>query len=206
MPALDFMNFLVTWKEAYCGDWSIESMPISPDSAKQINFNWMKQRANRFIVAGKYTCLKHVGKIITTDTPADLDMVLKYLPNMNGTVLINGIKLGVIIKYLMGIPGKIKKLTVVEPDKKLLKLVSQQLLEYSPKFPVEFVHSEYLDYVPTCGYDYVFHNCWSDIKSENLEEMRKLFKKYKSITGYQHAWWYHECLYKDDGEQWQERL
>lgn len=179
------------------GDWKISRFRITIKEADFHNLKESIHGGRRTILAGVYTKLTHSGKIIMSDTPAELedhmeparrardDRGIQYIPNR---VLINGLGLGVLAQACLDEPT-VAHVTVVEKSSDVLALVGPH---YEKKYGdrLTIVHADALDWKPPKGRRYcvVWHDIWSDIRADNLPEMHRLHRKYGRRCDWQGSW------------------
>lgn len=140
----------------------------------------------RDFVAGTYTRLTTGFSVVMSDTPMEIRTNLDFLYQAHGHVLIAGLGLGVILKILEKRKG-IKSVTVIEKNQEVIDLVLDQL-NLPDNFKV--IQSDIFDYEPTEKFDTIYFDIWTNICSDNWEEMktlRKKFKKFLDLT--KKDWW-----------------
>lgn len=83
-------------------------------------------------------------------------------------------------------------ITVVEKSTDVIKLVGEHYLKDAR---VTIVHADAFEYTPPKNkqFNAVWHDIWDYICSDNLEEMKKLHRKYGRRTEYQESWCRSQC-------------
>ena len=187
----------VNLPESRSGDWSIEKFTVSEDDAKFHNTRAMFSfgGGGRTIEAGNYTKLKRGGAIIMSDTPAEVRDHSYFLYKAKGHVLINGLGLGWVVEALFTLK-RVKTITVIEKSKDVINLVKQHYYNKCPKDKyIIIVHADALKYKPQKSQRYgaVWHDIWDNICGDNVEDMKKLHRKYGGRTDWQGSWCRAEC-------------
>ncbi|MFK7950783.1 MAG: hypothetical protein AB8G11_24570 [Saprospiraceae bacterium] len=139
----------------------------------------------------KYQKLLKGDFLIMDNTPQLVETYKTFLLKAEGSVLINGLGMGLCCKYLLS-KSSITDITVVELDKGTIDIVQ-------PNFSDErltIIHDSAFDYQPPEEkvYDYVWHDIWFYYTSKNLKDMNILFEKYNKIAKWQGAWNRDKCM------------
>jgi hypothetical protein len=180
----------VNLKEATKRDWSIQHFTVSEEEAKRFNFSLIfSGHGSRSIRAGEYTKLVHKERgVVMSDTPAEMSDHSYFVRKAKGSVLINGLGLGMVL-YNCALKEEVSKITVIEIDADIIELVGSQ---YKNQFDgkLNIIHSDALEYIPPKGirYDCVWHDIWDNICLDNWEEYKKLHRKYGRRCNYQNSW------------------
>ena len=139
----------------------------------------------------RYQKLTKNGMKMMMNTPLVLEDFEAFLQIAEGSVLINGLGMGMCNVYLLQ-KETLKDLTVIEDDKSLVDFIS-------PLFANEdrctIIHGDAYQWEPPAGkyYDYVWHDVWTYQSTENVKQIDQLFAKYKDIAGWQGAWREAKC-------------
>ncbi len=142
----------------------------------------------RYVPAGEYTGLYIRNQLVMSDTPDEIGDHLRPIHHATGNVLINGLGIGVV---LQGIAEKsdVTHVTVVEISQNVIDLVFPH---YFKKFgnKIECICADAFEFKPPKGirYNYVWHDIWDALCSDNLEGMKKLHRKYGRISDQQASW------------------
>ncbi|RLI87984.1 MAG: hypothetical protein DRP01_00090 [Archaeoglobales archaeon] len=133
----------------------------------------------RPVVPGKYTRLVRLSKIpavVMSDTLVEREDHQKFIDTAYGTVLVNGLGLGLCIAPLMSNPD-VLNVVVVEKSKDVISLVSPT---YRKRYPerLEIVHADAYTYEPETPPDVVWNDIWDTICADNLAGMDELEAKY----------------------------
>lgn len=169
------------------GDWSIESFTVKEKEISQV-FSMMK--TGRGVPVGNYKKLMRNGVCVMSNTPDEIRDFSSFVYKAKGSVLVNGLGLGVLLKALLE-KDEITKITVIEKSKDVINLISDSITDKR----VSIINADAFDYKPPKGekYDCVWHDIWDYISDENLPEMIKLHRKYGKRTNYQESWCRYEC-------------
>lgn len=187
------------------GDWEVSRFKISKADAARHNLREVIHGGRRTIKEGVYTKLTRSGKIIMSDTPAELedhwaparrakdDWTTMLDQPFHGTrnpnnILVNGLGLGVVAQAILDEPT-VSHLTVVEKSCDVIFLVGKH---YEKKYGdrLTIVLADALKWKPPKGkrYSVVWHDIWDDICVDNLPEMHKLHRKYGRRCDWQGSW------------------
>ena len=173
----------VTLPEKSQGAWSIEHFTVT---GKEFQ-NYLR---GRYVPPGTYTRLKRGGVLVMSDTPDEMRDHLPIVNHATGSVLINGLGLGLVLKNILENSNMIHitDVTVIEIDQDLIDLVGPYygLVDHR----VQIICADALTFKPPKGkrYNAVWHDIWDDICIDNLEEMKRLHRKYGRRTDWQGSW------------------
>ena len=173
------------------GDWEVSTFPVSKNAANMFNLRQMINFTHRDIVPGDYKRLTWKGSTIMSNTPAEVNDHWEFFSKAKGHVLINGLGLGVCIIALLERP-EVESITVIEISEDVIKLVAPTFEKYPQ---VTIIHADAYEWKPPKGmrYDYVWHDIWPAICTDNIEGMKKLHYKYGRRTNWQRSWCRKEC-------------
>jgi len=182
------------------GEWAISSFEISEDEASFYNmrqlFSGARTGVNRAIKAGGYKRLTCHKGVVMSNTPAEIS---EHMPFFHAAIkanqtesglrfLINGLGLGMLIQMLMNdsIWENIEKIIVVEKSKDVIALAAPT---YESE-KVEIIHADALEYKPEKGsrFSAVWHDIWTEICTDNYDDMKALHRKYGRLTDWQGSW------------------
>jgi hypothetical protein len=135
--------------------------------------------------------LRKDNTIVMSDTPSEMKDHLSVVNNASGSVLINGLGIGMVLKNIL-LKTSVTDITVIEISQELIDAISP----YYNDDRVTFVCSNAFDYIPPKGkkYNVVWHDIWDYICSDNIPEMNILRKKYSRKSKWQGFWCERECL------------
>jgi spermidine synthase len=125
-----------------------------------------------------------------------------FLNRAYGSVLINGLGLGVTVKFLLDKP-EVTKIIVIEKSKDVISLVAP----YFNDKRLCIINADAFEYnYQGEKLNFVWHDIWDDIVSENLPEMTTLCRKYGRKTENQACWCRARCERYDKQEKKEERM
>lgn len=165
------------------GDAEIDTFIVTKEDEK---FQMIQAyKTGRYVSAGIYKRLKINGETMMSNTPDEIYDHRCFIARASGSVLINGLGLGVCLTAIMNKP-EITDITVIESNKNVIDLVAPYFT--NPK--IQIIHADAFEYKPPKGkrYNYVWHDIWLDICGDNYEEMKKLHRKYGKICDWQDSW------------------
>jgi hypothetical protein len=166
------------------GDWKISLFTTD-------RIDWHSQIRGRGVPIGeRYTKLTRNGKLVMSDTPAEMDDHWAAVRFAKGSCLLNGLGIGMVLKNII-LKESVTDVTVVEISQDLIDLVSP--FYNDPR--VTFICADALTYKPPKGkrYQMVWHDIWDDICSDNLLDMHKLHRKYGKCCEWQGSWCREQC-------------
>lgn len=167
--------------EGSCGDWAVSRYTVSEAEAR---LSAMLD-GRRYVYPGTYAQLTHRGRIIMSDTPAEMRDHGEPVRRATGSVLINGLGLGMVLGAILAKPS-VTDVTVVELAPEVIRLVGPTYAD--PRLTI--VCADAFDWQPPKGkrYDCVWHDIWPDICLDNLAEMTRLHRKYGRRCDWQGSW------------------
>ena len=187
-------NHKVDVPEGISGDWQVERFEVTEEQASFARLRASLHAPYRESPpAGYYTRLMRRGWLVMSDTPAEIRDHRWAISEAKGSVLVNGLGLGVVVQAMLNRP-QVEHLTVIEISPDVIALVGPH---YQSRYGdrLEIIEADALTWKPPKGvrYDVVWHDIWGDICSDNLPEMHKLHRKYGRRTDWQGSWCRAEC-------------
>ncbi len=170
------------------GNWEVAKFEVTEQDAQLSAMRALFQGNGRRVRVGHYTGLYCCGEVIMSDTHDEIRDHMDAYWNARGHCLVNGLGLGMITAAMLNKP-EVERVTVIELSEDVIKLVAPHLkVRFGDR--LEIVHADALTYQPPKGVRYgcVWHDIWPSICSDNLEEMKKLHRKYGSKTDWQGSW------------------
>ena len=176
--ALD-MSFL---PDGVSGNWSVSTFKVPENDFSQIISMY---KSGRGVPAGTYKRLKRNGTVVMSNTPDEIRDFSYFVRISHGSILINGLGLGCVVKKLLN-KSEVTKITVIEKNEDVIKLVAP----YFKDERLTVIHADAFEYTPAKGehFNFVWHDIWDYICSDNLKEMSKLHRKYGRSTDWQDSW------------------
>ncbi len=176
----------VSLPEGARGPWIISRFTVSENDAVASLFSY----GSRSPRPGTYTKLTRNGKLVMSDTPAEMHDHFSAVLNARGHCLINGLGIGMVLRAILR-KSEVTAVTVVEISRELVELVSP----YYADQRASFVVADAYEYQPPKGlrYGMVWHDIWDDICADNLEGMKKLHRKYGRRADWQGSWCKYQC-------------
>ena len=201
----DTRNIRVDVSEGQSGNWHIEKFTVSEKDASFHNLR-ASFHSGRTIDAGEYTRIIRGGTTIMSDTPAEISDHMEFvrMARLGGHILINGLGIGWALEAILDCE-KIKTITVIEKSKDVIDLVKQHYYDKCPKNKsLIIVHADALEYKPQKGQRYgaVWHDIWDIICADNIEDMKKLHRKYGRRTDWQGSWCRYQCEQANKRSVW----
>jgi spermidine synthase len=180
------------------GVWAVETFTVSKQDADLERLRSMFVGRGRHVPEGTYKRLSRGGSVIMSNTPDEILDLYSFYYRAKGNILINGLGLGVALKMILQKP-EVKSVCVVEQSEDVYKLVGPTY-EKDPRVKI-FLASAF-DFAPRCRrYDAVWHDIWDNITSDNLEEMKRLHRKYGRRADWQGSWCRERCEMHQEREK-----
>jgi hypothetical protein len=182
------MKIDVNVPDGISGDWKVETFEVPKNDFSQMISLF---KTGRSVPAGTYKRLMRNGHCVMSNTPDEIDDLKRFIWKAKGSVLVNGLGIGVLLKALLNNP-EITDVTVIEKSEDVIKLVAPVYLADSR---VNIINDDAFEYKPPKDkkYDAVWHDIWDDICADNLDEMKRLHRKYGKKTKYQESWCRWNC-------------
>lgn len=142
-----------------------------------------------YVPAGKYVRLFVDGAVMMSDTPMEQNSNYDILYRANGHVLIAGLGIGMILVPLLTNPD-VKSVTVIEKSAVVAELVGKG--KFPNKHKLEIIVADIFTWKPSQGftYDVMYFDIWENICTDNLDEIRKLKRKFsKHVNKENPKWW-----------------
>lgn len=178
------MSFLADGKS---GEWSVETFTVPKEDLSQMISLFKTGRA---VPEGTYKRLKRSGTVVMSNTPDEISDFSHFTRKAKGSVLINGLGIGCVVKVLLDKP-EITKITVIEKSEDVIKLVAP----YFNDERLNIINADAFEYKPTKGemFNFVWHDIWDYICADNLSEMATLHRKYGKKSEWQDSWAKPQC-------------
>lgn len=140
----------------------------------------------------RYQKLMNGPIMMMANTPDVVKEYEDFLLRAEGSILINGLGIGMCCQYLLE-KASVTDITVIEYEKTLIDLLADNF-HCPPRCVI--IHENAFTYTPPKNkhYDYVWHDIWTYYMSKNLKDMEILFQKFQGISSWQGAWCYEKCL------------
>lgn len=189
-----FAKYKVAVPEGQVGDWKITKLTVSDEDSKMDQLRSLLSYTPRYCPPGSYTRLTYKGEVVMSDTPDEIRDHWKLFREARGHVLLNGLGLGVALQGVLLKP-EVEFVTVIEISQDVISLVQSH---YESLFPDKFeiINTDALEYKPNKRYNVVWHDIWPLICSDNLEDMKKLHRKWGRKTDWQASWCRELCEYQ----------
>lgn len=167
------------------GPWEVSEFDVSKANADWNNLLAAYGKGARMIKPGRYKRLSRNGKVIMSNTPAEIRDHSWFIRTAQGSVLINGLGLGMCASGILGL-GKCSDITIVEQSVDVINLVAPYIRDKR----VSIVNDDAFTFKPPKGHRYnaVWHDIWDDLNTDNLSQMATLHRRYGSRCDWQGSW------------------
>lgn len=183
-------KYLVDVPAGSVGGCVVEPFEVNEEDARisSLRAAFSFGSAGRAVPAGKYTALRINGSMMMSDTPSEIDDLWSAFRAARGHCLINGLGLGVVLNGFLMKPD-VEHVTAVEINPDVAELVGTHWTEtYGDR--VTIVVADALTYSPPprTRYGYVWHDIWPAICGDNLDDMKRLHRRYGRRCDEQGSW------------------
>lgn len=165
------------------GNWSIEEF-----EADEFWYRISLMKSGRGVPPGKYKRLCRGRSVIMSNTPDEIRDFMPFVHRAEGRILVNGLGLGVVLTALLA-KTEVTAVIVVEQSADVISLIAP----YFNDSRLTIINADSYQYIPEGRFDYVWHDIWDNICSDNLPQMAKLHRKYARKTNWQESWCKREC-------------
>ena len=185
------MKIEINVPDGVSGDWTVKTFEVSEQESKATSLRAAFHGYNEYVPPGVYKKLTCRGEVVMSNTPMEIRTHWEIIHKAKGAVLLNGLGLGVCLKAILEKPG-VTSVTVIEKSKDVINLVAGT---YANDPRVKIIEADALEYKPAKGqrFDCVWHDIWTYICADNLEEMKKLHRKYGKKCDWQGSWERYRC-------------
>lgn len=139
-----------------------------------------------------------------SDTPAEIRDHYHFVSSAGGRVLVTGLGLGVVTNALLMKPC-VDLVVVQEVNRDVIDLVAPLLYARHGTSRLVVLHEDALEYKPSRDerYDYIWHDIWPDICSDNKPQYTQLKRKWarRVPAGNQDAW-ANRYVYRRERSYW----
>jgi hypothetical protein len=196
----DTVSTMKTIKKS--GDWELREFAVTKDDEKIQMLNPSYRQLGRFVPAGTYLQLLREDIIVMSNTPDELKDFKYFLDECNMLYKRKGAKIDILIAGLgMGcvVDALLKsdcgaEITVVEKSQDVINITAPK---YKDCKNVKIVEDDIFELdnkkLPSKHYDIAWFDIWDDICSSNIEEFKKLRRKYSRKAKLKRFWAEHMC-------------
>lgn len=186
------------------GQWEVYSREITKEEAQFTNLRYMmRNQPEGMVVPGMFTVLKRGDTVVMSNTPFEVLTNQFILQRAHGRILINGFGIGMVTGELLKVP-EVEYIRIIELDEDVIRLVGPHygltpdtrrevdgVVSYAtPDGRLEVIIADAMEYRPAKGerFNTVWHDIWDTVCSDNLEDMKKLTRRYARRCDAQHCW------------------
>lgn len=139
------------------------------------------------VFPGEYQRLLISGCVMMSNTRMEINSNIGFAYQAEGSILISGLGMGMILRALLT-KESVTDITVLEKNPDVIKLVGPN---FKDDDRVTIIEADAFEWKPPKGkkWDYIWHDIWVDICTDNLKEITKLKRKFgKRCVHEQQAW------------------
>lgn len=171
------------------GGWAIQTFKINRKEAARFNLGCLTRRNGHYetVSEGIYQRLVTPDqKIMMNTTPMELRTCNWIMREATGSILINGLGLGVILTFILK-KKDVKEVWIIEKERAVIDLVGPT---YETDKRIKIIHADAMTYVPPKGkrFNVVWHDIWPEFNEDNLVDMNKLHRRYGRLCDKQNSW------------------
>lgn len=190
------MKIDVNVPDGELGNYAVETYTLTEEDLSLFNMRALFKPGGRTIEPGTYKRLVRTSSpvgigsrvVLMSNTQAEIDDQHNFIwrAKQAKTVLINGLGLGVALTEILK-SDTICSVTVIEISPEVIALVGPT---FTGDSRVTIVYGDAFLYKPPRGtkYDVVWHDVWDYICEDNLDDMKKLHRKYGHRCKWQGSW------------------
>lgn len=170
--------------EGKSGDVEVRTFEVAPTGIEQMRLAW----SGRGIEPGTYTGLYRRGSLWMSDTPAEIRDCMSVFSEMRargGRVLMNGLGLGMTVKYALSLPN-VEHVDVVEIDPDVAALVGPTYA--GDRCTVHLGDAYAMKWPAGTRWSIAWHDVWPNICGDNAEGIARLKRMYGRRVDWQAAW------------------
>lgn len=184
----EFKFGTVSVPDGVSGDWRVSTFTITDDHIGLSNLRAIRDGNREMMLSpGEYKRLTCKGRgVVMSNTPMERRTAIEAFHSAEGKVLVNGLGLGMVLEGMLSKP-EVESVRVIEVSQDVINLVAPTFL-HDPR--VEIILADAYKYKPGKDerFDYVWHDVWDEISSDNLGLMAILARKYGRKTAKQGFW------------------
>ncbi len=183
--------------EAAVGEHRIERFTVNMVEAAehqlQCAISWQRGRG---IKPGTYTRLvrgqgaagSFNATVVMSDTSAEINDHYDPVRESHGICLIHGLGLGIVAEACLR-KDEVEKVIVIEKSEEVIELIGSYLEDKWGE-RIEIIQADCLEWEPPKGvrFGMVWHDIWDHICEDNLEDMKRLHRRYGRRSDWQGSW------------------
>jgi len=187
-PTTKFTFGTCTVPDGKRGKWTINTFDLENDARLMMNnLRALRDNPIMYCPPGRYRRLAHKDMgVVMSNTPMEIKTAIEAFHHATGSVLINGLGLGMVLEGILTKPD-VTHVTVIELDPDVIELVAPH---FKKDGRVQIINADAYTWVPPKGvtWDYAWHDIWNSIDDEHLPLMAKLTRKYSRKAKKQGVW------------------
>jgi hypothetical protein len=174
-------NWKVTVPEGTAGEWSVQRFTVRKED---IVLQFGDMLHGRFVPPGDYTRLVRGHTVVMSDTPDERRDHAEVIYRARGRVFLAGLGLGCVLQEV-ALKEEVEQVTVVEKSREVIDLVWPHYRERFGAERIRLYEADVFEFpLGTERYELAWFDIWDGICSDNLEDMKRLTRKFG-----RHAYW-----------------
>lgn len=194
-------KYQVNVPDGASGNWGIRKFKVNEKEASLGATLAMYSGGSqgRYVPSGTYTALyrsrglfipdENMGNIIMSDTPDEIRDHSRFMHRSQGSVLIAGLGLGMVLQGC-AVKPEVTSVTVIEQSPDVIKLVEAHYKAKPFGHKVTIVNADIFEWKPEKGvkFDCAWFDIWDNLCTDNLDEIAKLNRKFARICPEKGSW------------------
>lgn len=179
--------------EGSSGPWRIVRRTVSEAAEETQMLRAIANGHTRFVPAGTYTELVHERDgLMMSDTPDEMRDHAEFYRQAStrgGRLLIHGLGLGMVLQGVLSLQN-VEHVDVVEIDEHVINLVAPAFGADVESGRLSIHHDDCFTSTWPAGtrFSCCWHDIWPALTAENLEEMRRLHRRFTRRCDWQGSW------------------
>lgn len=173
----------------------VRRLVIDPDRAslERTLASFSSTMRGRFVPEGTYTQLYVDGHMWMSDTPDEMRDHLEPFwkaQELGGRILVNGLGSGMILGAFLKLPN-VEHIDVVEKDERVARLIGRYYDD--ERVTIHVADALHMAWPTGSRWTMAWHDIWLHISAENLDDMKRLHRKYGRRVQWQASWARYQC-------------
>ena len=187
--------------EGAVGEHRVERFTVSKDESSFDQLRAAIGGSGRYTIPGTYTRLMRgdvpAGRwgstVVMSDTPDEMRDHYSAVRMATGHCLIHGLGLGIVAEACLR-KDDVTKVTVIELSSEVIQLIGPYLVEKWGE-RIEIIEADALTWKAPKGtrFGMAWHDIWDNICGDNLDDMKRLHRRYGRRVEWQGSWARHLC-------------
>lgn len=183
------------------GEWELKEFTVTQEDEIKQKETFFYIKSGRHVPAGSYLQLKRGDTVVMSNTPDELIdfsyfieecAALTEITRREINVLIAGLGMGCVVDELL--KNELVNITVIEKSSDVIKITASK---YNDCKNVSIIHDDIFELdiksLPAAHYDIAWFDIWDYICASNIDEFKKLRRKYSRRVKFKRFWAEYTC-------------